>query len=319
MKNYVDVLGMEGMMGEYGKMEKRTDLAIEVRESFPEDDVEVSGVKLTEETLEEGKIKVTTVEILNEHGAREMGKPIGTYITLEFEEMYQDQEQVHKSLVERLADILQDITSGLIDTEKKRCLFVTGLGNRFATPDALGPYVVEHISVNRHLEEDTTQDSGNVVCAVVPGVMSQTGLETGEILGGIIARSKPDLLLVIDALATRSVRRLCRTIQITDTGILPGAGVGNHRYPINEETMGIPVIAIGVPTVVEANTIVLETMEEVLQREQFSEEEIALFLEDISKQAMSNLFVTPKDIEAQISQVGDLIAQGINCYSAMVH
>ena len=112
---------------------------------------------------------------------------------------------------------------------------------------------------------------------------------------------------------------LCRTIQITDTGILPGAGVGNHRYPINQDTMGIPVIAIGVPTVVEANTIVLETMEEVLQREQCTEEEIALFLENISRQAMSNLFVTPKDIEAQVSQVGDLIAKGINQYSAMRH
>lgn len=306
-------------MGEYGKMEKRTDLAIEVRESFPEDDVEVSGVKLSKESLEEGKIQVTTVEILNEHGAEEMGKPIGTYITLEFDEMYQSQEQVHQKLVQRFADILQEITGGLVDSDRKLCLFVSGLGNRFATPDALGPYVVEHISVNRHLEEDIPQGSGNVVCAVVPGVMSQTGLETGEILGGIIARSKPDLLLVIDALATRSVKRLCRTIQITDTGILPGAGVGNHRYPINRDTMGIPVIAIGVPTVVEANTIVLETMEEVLQREQFTDKEISLFLENISRQAMSNLFVTPKDIEAQIHQVGDLIAQGINQYSARNH
>lgn len=306
-------------MGEYAKMEKRTDLALEVRESFPEDDVEVSGVKLNTESLEEGKIQVTTVEILNDHGAEEMGKPIGTYITLEFDEMYQSQEQVHRKLVERFADILQEITGGLVDTDQKLCLFVSGLGNRFATPDALGPYVVEHISVNRHLEEDIPQDSGNIVCAVVPGVMSQTGLETGEILGGIIARSKPDLLLVIDALATRSVKRLCRTIQITDTGILPGAGVGNHRYPINRDTMGIPVIAIGVPTVVEANTIVLETMEEVLQREQFSEDEISLFLDNISRQAMSNLFVTPKDIEAQINQVGDLIAQGINRYSAQNH
>lgn len=306
----------ENVMSDYSGIEKRTDLAIEIRESFPQDDVEVSGVRLTTDTLEQGRIKVTTVEIVNEHGAQEMGKPIGNYITLEFAEIEGPvSDTVHKSLVQKLADILQDMTERLVDTGKRHCVFVTGLGNRFATPDALGPYVVEHISVNRHLEENISDTEENVVCAVVPGVMSQTGLETGEILGGIIARSKPDLLLVVDALATRSVRRLCRTIQITDTGILPGAGVGNHRYPINQETMGIPVIAIGVPTVVEANTIVLETMEEVLQREQFSEQEIALFLEDISRQAMSNLFVTPKDIEAQISQVGNLIAQGINQYS----
>lgn len=302
-------------MKEKCNIEKRTDLAIEVRESFPQDDVEVAGVKLTMDHLENGDIKVTTVEILNQQGAKEMGKPEGTYVTLEFEDSADSSAEVmQNSLVQKLADILQEMANRLMDSKGRNCFFVTGLGNRFATPDALGPYVVEHISVNRHLEE-TSKDSGNMVCAVVPGVMSQTGLETGEILGGIIARSKPDLLLVIDALATRSVHRLCRTIQITDTGILPGAGVGNHRYPINQDTMGIPVIAIGVPTVVEANTIVLETMEEVLQREQFSEQEIALFLEDISRQAMNNLFVTPKDIEAQISQVGGLIARGINQFS----
>lgn len=292
---------------------RRTDLAIEVRESFPQDSVEVSGVRLDKETFAEGSIHMTSVEIMDEHGAEEMRKPIGSYITLEFEEDTDIQEQVWRELLEKkIGETIRSLVQKHRDTKHGICYFVTGLGNRFATPDALGPYVVEHIEVNRHMPTSRKQD--NTICAVVPGVMAQTGLESGEIVSGIIGTVKPDVLIVIDALATCSIKRLCRTIQITDTGISPGAGIGNHRFQVNEDTMGLPVIAIGVPTVVEANTIVLETMEEVLKREQFSEEEIQLFLQGISKQPISNLFVTPKDIEAQIRDIGDMIAQGINRY-----
>ncbi len=152
--------------------------------------------------------------------------------------------------------------------------------------------------------------------AVIPGVMAQTGIESGEILGGIINTVKPDVLLVVDALATSSVRRLCHTIQITDTGISPGAGIGNHRFPVNQETMGIPVIAIGVPTVVDANTIVINTMEEFLQKEGLAEQDIDTFLRDISKQSIQDLFVTPKDIEMQIREIGKLIAGGIDQFQS---
>jgi spore protease len=124
------------------------------------------------------------------------------------------------------------------------------------------------------------------------------------------------VLLVVDALATSSVRRLCHTIQITDTGISPGAGIGNHRFPVNQETMGIPVIAIGVPTVVDANTIVINTMEEFLQKEGLAEQDIDTFLRDISKQSIQDLFVTPKDIEMQIREIGKLIAGGIDQFQS---
>lgn len=295
-------------------LEKRTDLAIEVRESFPQDSVEVEGVQLEKNSFAGGAIQLTKVSILNEHGAKQMGKPQGNYITLEFcGTDLLEQESKKQCLIREIAAVLREMRSNKCPGESNPCYFVTGLGNRFATPDALGPYVVEHIEVNRHLVEGEKQP---VVCAVVPGVTAQTGLETGEILGGIIKQTKPDILFVIDALATRSVHRLCQTIQITDTGILPGAGVGNHRFPINEETMGIPVIAIGVPTVVEANTIVLETMEEVLQKEDFSDAEIHMFLQGISKQAINNLFVTPKDIEEQIREIGEIISRGMNHFAS---
>lgn len=284
-------------------MEKHTDLAIEVRESFPEDSVEIDGVCLEKHTLAGGELLVTRVIIKDQHGAEQMGKPVGDYFTLEFQSL-EAQETIQKEIY-KILDCLLPVKDHL-------SVLVTGLGNRFATPDALGPYVVEHIQVNRHLETDPAV----MFSAVIPGVMAQTGIESGEILGGIINTVKPDVLLVVDALATSSVRRLCHTIQITDTGISPGAGIGNHRFPVNQETMGIPVIAIGVPTVVDANTIVINTMEEFLQKEGLAEQDIDTFLRDISKQSIQDLFVTPKDIEMQIREIGKLIAGGIDQFQS---
>lgn len=284
-------------------MEKHTDLAIEVRESFPEDSVEIDGVCLEKHTLAGEELLVTRVIIKDQHGAEQMGKPVGDYFTLEFQSL-EAQETIQKEIY-KILDCLLPVKDHL-------SVLVTGLGNRFATPDALGPYVVEHIQVNRHLETDHAV----MFSAVIPGVMAQTGIESGEILGGIINTVKPDVLLVVDALATSSVRRLCHTIQITDTGISPGAGIGNHRFPVNQETMGIPVIAIGVPTVVDANTIVINTMEEFLQKEGLAEQDIDTFLRDISKQSIQDLFVTPKDIEMQIREIGKLIAGGIDQFQS---
>ena len=299
-------------------MAKHTDLAIEVRESFPEDSVEIDGVCLEKHTLAGGELLVTRVIIKDQHGAEQMGKPVGDYFTLEFQSL-EAQETIQKEIYKILESLFQGITSKiykildcLLPVKDHLSVLVTGLGNRFATPDALGPYVVEHIQVNRHLETDPAV----MFSAVIPGVMAQTGIESGEILGGIINTVKPDVLLVVDALATSSVRRLCHTIQITDTGISPGAGIGNHRFPVNQETMGIPVIAIGVPTVVDANTIVINTMEEFLQKEGLAEQDIDTFLRDISKQSIQDLFVTPKDIEMQIREIGKLIAGGIDQFQS---
>ena len=155
------------------------------------------------------------------------------------------------------------------------------------------------------------------LCAVSPGVMGQTGMETQEILGGIIERVHPSCLFVVDSLASRSVSRLCTTIQITDTGICPGAGIGNNRNALNEKNLHVPVIAIGVPTVVDAGTIVSECMEETLLQEGYTQNQVDLFLQGLSKDRIGDLFVTPKDIDEQVRTIGKVLANGINLFAKM--
>ena len=296
------------------RYEKRTDLAIEVKESFPKDHVEIPGVSLQENYDKLKKIKVTSVRIMNHIGARQMKKPIGTYTTIDFEERFIFEQKdymdaVGKRLQKELAAILPH------KIKKDATILVTGLGNRFATPDALGPYVLEQIEVNRHLSVQYVGmelQKGMKICGMIPGVLGQTGMESSEILKGVIENVHPDCMLVIDSLATRSIKRLCTTIQLTDTGISPGAGIGNNRSEINQNTMNIPVIAIGVPTVVEAGTIVYDTLEEALQKESYSTKEIALFFDRIHDKMGDSFFVTPKDIDEKIKTVGDMIANSIN-------
>ena len=296
------------------RYEKRTDLAIEVKESFPKDHVEIPGVSLQENYDKLKKIKVTSVRIMNHIGARQMKKPIGTYTTIDFEERFIFEQKdymdaVGKRLQKELAAILPH------KIKKDATILVTGLGNRFATPDALGPYVLEQIEVNRHLSVQYVGmelQKGMKICGMIPGVLGQTGMESSEILKGVIENVHPDCMLVLDSLATRSIKRLCTTIQLTDTGISPGAGIGNNRSEINQNTMNIPVIAIGVPTVVEAGTIVYDTLEEALQKEGYSTKEIALFFDRIHDKMGDSFFVTPKDIDEKIKTVGDMIANSIN-------
>ena len=296
------------------RYEKRTDLAIEVKESFPKDHVEIPGVSLQENYDKLKKIKVTSVQIMNHIGARQMKKPIGTYTTIDFEERFIFEQKdymdaVGKRLQKELAAILPH------KIKKDATILVTGLGNRFATPDALGPYVLEQIEVNRHLSVQYVGmelQKGMKICGMIPGVLGQTGMESSEILKGVIENVHPDCMLVIDSLATRSIKRLCTTIQLTDTGISPGAGIGNNRSEINQNTMNIPVIAIGVPTVVEAGTIVYDTLEAALQKEGHSTKEIALFFDRIHDKMGDSFFVTPKDIDEKIKTVGDMIANSIN-------
>ena len=312
----------------------RTDLAIETRESFPEDNVENEGVVLNDKLLQKGRIRVSTVNILNEKGAELMGKPAGNYVTIEFTDksMYMDDKDTKKfedKVIKEICDIITDMTNSgrKTDTEpaaednkgekKTETYMAVGLGNRFATPDALGPVVMEKIMVNRHMVcEFGSEILGNnkVVCAITPGVMAQTGMDTYEVLCGLVENIKPDFILAIDALASRSIGRLCRTIQITDTGISPGAGIGNNRHKINEETMNVPVIAIGVPTVVDAAVIVSGCMEETLSKQGFSDNEIQIFLESIAGNSTKNLFVTPKDIDEQVRWIGKLVSRGINSF-----
>jgi spore protease len=279
------------------QMRVRTDLALEARESFEGSDTEVHGV-VVEETYDEVRdIRITRVEILSERGAREMGKPRGCYVTLEAPGMASPDEDYHREISEVLAGYVKE----LMGEEKERSILVAGLGNRDVTPDALGPKTVSNLLITRHLIREygkevmgdgkTTQVSG-----IVPGVMAQTGMETSEIIRGIVEQTKPDLLIVIDALAARSTKRLSRTIQLTDTGIQPGSGVGNHRNSLTKETLGIPVIAIGVPTVVEAAAIIYDAQGNCEQMPPH----------------LNGMFVTPKNIDETIRQLSFTLSEALN-------
>lgn len=294
-------------------MVPRTDLALEVRETFEDDDVEIRGVTLKEDYDETTNIRVTTVVIKDDKGAKAMQKPIGTYITIEAARLNENDESYQEPVSKEVAKNLNK----LIANDKHKKILVAGLGNREITPDALGPEVVDNLFVTRHLIREygsNFQKENNLknVSAISPGVMGQTGMETSEILKGVINETKPSLLIVIDALASRSVERLNTTIQITDTGICPGSGVGNNRQAINKESLGVEVIALGVPTVVDAATIVNDTMEEFMKKQGFGQNEIHQFNEEINQQVIYNMFVTPKNIDESIKRISFTISEALN-------
>lgn len=279
------------------RMWVRTDLALEARESFEGSDTEVHGVLVEEEYDEERDIRLTRVRIVSERGAREMGKPMGNYLTLEAPGMAVPDEDYHREISEALAGYLRE----LMGEEKERSILVAGLGNRDVTPDALGPETVSNLLITRHLIREYGRsvmgtERSNEISGIVPGVMAQTGMETSEILRGIVEQTKPDLLIVIDALAARSTRRLSRTIQLTDTGIQPGSGVGNHRNSLTEESLGIPVIAIGVPTVVEAAAIIYDAQGRCEQMPPH----------------LNGMFVTPKNIDETVKQLSFTLSEALN-------
>ena len=306
----------------------RTDLALEQKERFESDQVEVQGVVLTEEVDEEREIKVTTVKIETENGAKVMRKPVGTYITMEAPNMAVPDEDYHREISAELKKFLARFIKG----NKEDCsVLVVGLGNRKVTPDALGPYVVGNLNITRHIVREygkyaMGEEHVSLVSAIVPGVMGQTGMETVEIIKGVVNETKPDFIIAIDALAARSSKRLNRTIQIADTGINPGSGVGNHRNAITKETVGVPVLAIGVPTVVDAATIVNDTMENFIAALEESEslkgvgvvmqgysaaEKYELVKELISPH-LNGLFVTPKDIDETVKRISYTISESLN-------
>ena len=311
-----------------GKFQIRTDLALEARESCEAQSGEVRGVRVVENMDEEKEIYTTTVFIESENGAKAMGKPVGTYITIEAPNMSVPDENYHREISETLAYYLERLVGG-----QKKSILIAGLGNRQVTPDALGPDVVDNLYITRHIIREYGQISGEFagagevsISAIVPGVMAQTGMETLEIVRGVVRESRPDVVIAIDALAARSTKRLNRTIQITDTGINPGSGVGNHRHAINRETVGVPVIAIGVPTVVDAATIVNDTMEElVAQMDQnesmqrlggtlgtLNQAEKHQMIRELISPHLNTMFVTPKDIDETVKYLSFTISEGLN-------
>lgn len=310
----------------------RTDLALEEKERFESDQVEVQGVVLEEEYDKEREIRVTTVRIETENGAKTMGKPVGTYLTIEAPNLSSPDEGIHREVSEELAKYLIEVMKKIIpESEHDKEVLVIGLGNRQATPDALGPYVADNLNVTRHIVKEygkyaALEEMNCVVSAIVPGVMAQTGMETAEIIKGVVRETKPDLLIVIDALAARNSRRLNRTIQIADTGINPGSGVGNYRNTITKETIGVPVIAIGVPTVVDAVTIVSDTMENLLSALEtseslkgvglvlggYSEAEKYELIKELIAPNLNSMFMTPKDIDETVKRLSYTISEGLN-------
>lgn len=318
--------GGAGIMVE--KYSIRTDLALEEKERFEADNVEISGVILEETYDEEREIRITKVKIETEKGAKAMGKPVGTYITIEAPNMAVPDEDYHREISKELSKYLRM----LIPCEKEEySVLVAGIGNRQVTPDALGPYVADNLNITRHIVREygkyaMGKERVNTVSAVVPGVMGMTGMETVEILKGVVTETKPDFVIAIDALAARNSKRLNRTIQIADTGIHPGSGVGNHRSGLTEESIGVPVIAIGVPSVVDAATIVNDTMENFLAALESSEalkgvgvvlqgynaaEKYELIKELISPH-LNGMYMTPKDIDETMKRISFTISEGLN-------
>ena len=243
----------------------RTDLALETQEKMQEEHVDLKGVRYVEEKIDKN-LTISTVTIETENGAKTMGKPRGTYITIEALDMDAADEDYHREISVQLAKVLQRLVP---EKKKDMSVLVVGLGNREVTPDALGPRVVDNLFITRHILKEYGKyafgsENVNPVSSIVPGVMAQTGMESLEIIHGIVKETKPELVIAVDALAARNTRRLNRTIQVTDTGINPGSGVGNHRHGLNEKSLGIPVISIGIPTVVDAATIVKDMLHNLL-------------------------------------------------------
>ena len=303
----------------------RTDLAIEASAMLSrKPGGKIDGVDV--ENYEQNGVSVTKVKIIDENGEAAIGKPVGNYITIECEEIRSGDEEAFKETQAVLTKELKSIAKINDDS----VVLVVGLGNRFVTPDALGPNVTDGLYVTRHLFSempDKLSDDLRSVCALSPGDLGITGIETGEIIQGVAKRVKPNLIIAIDALASRSMGRISTTIQLADTGITPGSGIGNKRQGINEETLGVPVIAIGVPTVVDAATVAndsIELMMNTINENIGSDTDIAkglAFLNDEIRYSLiqqvlypyvGNLIVTPKEVDSIIEGVSNVIAESIN-------
>lgn len=307
-------------------MPRRTDLALESREIYQEENnCEVPGVEV--ETRKKGRTDITVVDVVNKSGEREIGKPMGRYITLEMPYEVKDKLDDFEDVCIALCDELKP----LVDIPNDGTVLIVGLGNRSITPDSLGPKVISSALITRHLFDimpDKLEDGLRPVCGITPGVLGITGIETGEIIRGVVDRVKPDLVIAIDALASRKMERINRTVQISDTGINPGSGIGNHRNGISRETLGIPVIAIGVPTVVDAATMANDTIDLVIDeliggakqgsaffkmlRDIDREEKYKLIEEVLTPKDMGNLIVTVADVDEIVETVAQVIANGIN-------
>lgn len=310
----------------------RTDLTLEAHELLKEQYLKEPNQEMREppgvdvETLGDSGIHITRVKVTSPTGEASIGKPMGNYVTLEVPGLRGNDKVLYENTCKALARELTRI----IKLDEKSTILIVGLGNWNVTPDALGPRVVSSVMVTRHLLEyvpEQVDEGVRPVCAVAPGVLGITGIETGEIIKGIVDRVRPDVIIAVDALASRKMERVNTTIQIADTGISPGSGVGNKRMDLSKDTLGIPVIAIGVPTVVDAATMANDTIDLVLdsmikQAPQGSEFYNMLksidrndkyqLIQEVLRPYVGNLIVTPKEVDEAVDRISKVIANGLN-------
>lgn len=303
----------------------RTDLAVEAKEQYEGEAGQLQGVLVETSLLEGTNGNLIKVTVLNKEGEQALRKPIGTYLTIEAEDLPKPDESYHNYISKELARQLLT----LLPEKDRKSILVVGLGNREVTPDALGPKVVEHLCITRHIRLANLPSflkKEYDISGIVPGVMAQTGMETYEIVKGIVEETHPSAVLVIDALAARSTKRLNTTIQLSDTGIHPGSGVGNHRKALTQETLGVPTISIGVPMVIDAATIVGDTMEHLITAleeahmvqglsqtiEEFDEEDKRQLILELMDERLRKMYVTPKDVDASVEQISFTISEAIN-------
>lgn len=275
--------------------------------------------ELSVQEYEKNGLQITDIRIETEEQAKRLNRQRGRYVTIYSDGLKEDDGGIHQEAVNEVACWVRKLLP-----QSVKMILVAGLGNPEASPDALGPDTISHVTVNRHLDHFTGKTDIQV-CAITPGVMAQTGLETAGILSGVIEKFRPDALIVVDALAARSVTRLGTTIQLTDTGISPGSGIGNYRQEVNRSALGIPVIAIGIPMVVEAAAIIYETVDairNVLRQEKAEgengflgqltrQEQYDLFRELLEKKARP-LYVTVKDVDEMEKRLSFTLSEAIN-------
>ncbi len=314
------------------KRSVRTDLVMEAHEILKENELrqglndrkDPPGVEV--ENAGTDDIRITRVRVTSPTGEAAIGKPMGNYITLEVPRLKENDQVLYEETCRALAKEL----AGILNLKEKSTIFVVGLGNWNVTPDSLGPKVVSALMITRHLLEYVPQQVDNgvrPVCAIAPGVLGITGIETGEIVKGIVDRVKPDFVIAIDALASRKMERVNTTIQIADTGISPGSGVGNKRMELSKETLGVPVIAIGVPTVVDAATMANDTIDLVIDNlikeakedvrfynmlKNIDRNEKYQLIQEVLQPYVGNLVVTPKEIDDAVDRISKVIANGLN-------
>lgn len=274
----------------------RTDLAVEAIENH-KTAAALPHVRQSDRTLE--GFAVHEVRILSEDAAREIGKPQGRYLTLELDALIRREEDAFPRACKALSTLLRE----LLPRPNDGPVLIAGLGNRMITPDAIGPQTADHIIATRHLvaQSPAIFADWRPVSALAPGVLGQTGVETGEVICGVLDRVRPAAVIAVDALAAGRLSRLLRTVQLSDTGITPGAGVGNARAALNKETLGVPVIAVGVPTVVDGATLAHEISSQLGQP-------ACEALDDLSQPVM----ITTRDIDREVADISRMIGYAVN-------